>query len=386
MSNSKTSSVSYVYGLDVIRFLCALMVALFHLTWRRADSAYMMPLGWIGVQVFFVISGVVIANSAALATPSQFLKGRFMRLYPVAWVAALVNGGILLMVARADYQALGVNVVPQAGAFVRSFTLFADYFLASAYWTLPIELAFYGVIFTALCLGGRNHFRLIARLLIVLSAVYAGLLFLAAQGRLDAPWLDLGYGLKNALLVRHGSYFAIGMYLWLYINRRTLGRIDGAFLLIALCACVLEMSSRAAELAGLFAAGDGGRIDAGTLAAVGSAAFFAFAGLIFLSLRHASRWIPAGRAKDWLRMFGLMTYPFYLVHEAVGGAILHWALQAGLGTAAGLGGALLVVGAVAYGIAAWGEPLARRWIGKPVDQLMRLLPDAKDIGEHPARQ
>ena len=84
----------YLPGLDLVRFLSAVSVAAFHLTRRNYGDPTLMPFGWVGVEVFFVISGLVIANSAGGATPSSFAANRFLRLYPGAWCSAAITLGI----------------------------------------------------------------------------------------------------------------------------------------------------------------------------------------------------------------------------------------------------------------------------------------------------
>lgn len=326
-----------------------------------------MPFGWIGVQVFFVISGVVIANSAATASPLQFLRGWVLRLYPAAWIAALINISILLMVPRSYYQALGISVVPQLGAFARSLTLFGDYFLASSYWTLPIELMFYAIVFAALCFGGAERFRLIAKTLVIVSLSYLLLLCLVTLHILDAPWLNLGYGLKNALLVRHGPYFAIGIYFWMITNQRDIHRADYFFFAAAFCASILEIYCRASELVGGFASGSRVPLRGEALSTVSIAVFFCFVATIFVSLRYADKWIPSKKAKVLLRTVGLMTYPYYLIHEVIGGAILHYATLLSLSHLAGIFFALLSVGVVSYLIALHAEPIARQLISRAIN-------------------
>lgn len=61
-------------------------------------------------------------------------------------------------------------------------------------------------------------------------------------------------------------------------------------------------------------------------------------------------------------MLGLVTYPFYLAHEVVGGAILVAATGNGLGRPAGLALAIAATLAVAWLIAALAEPALRQAI------------------------
>src|SRR3954465_3556967 len=53
--------------------------------------------GWVGVEIFFVISGFVIANSASRSSPTHFLLGRARTLYPAVWVCATATLLVLLL-------------------------------------------------------------------------------------------------------------------------------------------------------------------------------------------------------------------------------------------------------------------------------------------------
>jgi peptidoglycan/LPS O-acetylase OafA/YrhL len=211
---ASVSGEKHIYGLDAIRFLSAVFVSVFHFTWRNSEAAAMMPFGWIGVQIFFVISGVVIASSATDTTPKRFIMGRALRLYPAAWLAAALNAIVLILLPVSVYQSMGISVSPQIGALARSLTLVGGTALASAYWTLPIEISFYAVIFIVLLVGGRTRLKAIAKVLVLLSFPYLAALLLRQSHLINWPWLDLGYGMKNMLLVRHGPFFALGIFIW----------------------------------------------------------------------------------------------------------------------------------------------------------------------------
>jgi peptidoglycan/LPS O-acetylase OafA/YrhL len=353
----------YVYGLDIVRFLCTLMVCAFHLTWHNADMVSTMPFGWIGVQIFFVISGVVIANSAAQATPLHFLRSRFLRLYPAAWLAAIVNFGLLLAVPLSVFGTMGIWVDPSLKALWFSIALAGTTFLTSAYWTLPIELAFYALILLSIHSGGAKRFVLVARLLVAASIPYLILLFIATTGSGTLGWFDFGYGPKNMLLLRHGVYFAIGMYFWLLNSQRGLAAVDRLLLALALGGAGLEIHARASQIVASYAVGAHGPFGIGFLVSGSLVIFAASVCAIFFSLQHAQAWNPPARLATCLRTLGLVTYPYYLLHEILGAFVLQDALSRGFGHATGLGLAMATIGVTAYLIARHGEPALRRTIG-----------------------
>ncbi|MDY0977073.1 acyltransferase [Massilia sp. CFBP9012] len=352
---------SYAFGLDLVRFGCALVVALFHFTWRIPNEAHIMPFGWVGVQVFFVISGVVIANSAIASTPYRFARNRFLRLYPAAWVAAAISFAILSVVPTPAYYALGIGVNPEWWAFASSVMLVGEDALATAYWTLPIEIAFYALVFIAL-LRGRVRLRAVARLLAVASSAYLVSLFYLLVTTSGPGVLDLGYGLKNMLLLRHGVFFAIGIYLWMATQRQPLDRSDRVLFGLSLAAAALEIVCRSVSLTTIFAAGDAGPLDIRWVTVGALLAFAALLAAIRVCLVNAKRWTPSARTAARIRMLGLVTYPFYLVHEVVGGAMLVVASDRGLGRPAALTLAIVATLAVAWLIAAFAEPALRRAI------------------------
>src|SRR5882724_4206152 len=82
--------------LDGLRFLAALMVIAFHFGFRgHAESGYLsldfpelspvVRYGYLGVPLFFMISGYVIPWSIKGRTLRYFAAHRFIRLYPTFW-------------------------------------------------------------------------------------------------------------------------------------------------------------------------------------------------------------------------------------------------------------------------------------------------------------
>ncbi len=96
--NSSSVRFKHITGVDVLRFLAAMLVVVFHLGGhaekRLVESTYMIgwtSIGWIGVQIFFVISGFVIAFSGEKSRASDFVISRIVRLGPGVWICASLH-------------------------------------------------------------------------------------------------------------------------------------------------------------------------------------------------------------------------------------------------------------------------------------------------------
>lgn len=51
--------------------------------------------GWLGVEIFFVVSGFVICMSAWGRGVGEFAASRISRLFPAYWAAVLFTAGVL---------------------------------------------------------------------------------------------------------------------------------------------------------------------------------------------------------------------------------------------------------------------------------------------------
>ena len=97
-------SSAHIAGLDLIRLTAALFVVFDHFTSQGRNTwvidaiggglpsyPVLSPVtdaGWIGVDIFFVISGLVIAYTANGNSPRRFAEARFFRLMPSVWIAS----------------------------------------------------------------------------------------------------------------------------------------------------------------------------------------------------------------------------------------------------------------------------------------------------------
>ena len=91
-----------VNEIDLLRFFAALAVVFFHYSFRgyAADAMSIMPYpllaslskyGYLGVELFFMISGFVILMTAANGSLRSFAISRIVRLYPAFWACCTVT-------------------------------------------------------------------------------------------------------------------------------------------------------------------------------------------------------------------------------------------------------------------------------------------------------
>jgi exopolysaccharide production protein ExoZ len=355
---------TYIYGADIVRFASGVLVALFHLTWLEKSVSTVAWYGWIGVQIFFVMSGFVIARSANDTTPMRFAVSRFLRLYPAAWICAVISLAIFACTQGIGHINMGLLM-----GFCASLVLYpTGPFIASAYWTLPIEISFYGLILLILVKGQFRHIERIAVALCGISSIYIIAYSLQCAGVIGGAELEFHYGWKNIFLLRHGIYFAFGIFLWLW-SERLLTRMGAAFWILCFMMAPLEITCRSAELIALMPVPL--RLDA--VWPVPVVIWLVSCALLAASTlwRSAIARLPPLLLRG-VRCAGLVTYPLYLIHESLGEATLNILIKLGCPYLPSAIVALGVAGVVALFIAMVMEPalrtLLRHWLQPGVTQ------------------
>ena len=127
--------------------------------------------GRIGVLLFFAISGFVIPNSLKGGVrdgANTFLISRFFRLFPLFWVS--IPLGLVFL-----YWVPG-RTIDTASIFA-NFTMIPAFLgfkpLMGLYWTLAVELIFYGLCLLLFCKGKNNHVGILALCAVLLGSVFA---------------------------------------------------------------------------------------------------------------------------------------------------------------------------------------------------------------------
>ncbi|WP_324605123.1 acyltransferase [Streptomyces sp. NRRL S-87] len=300
---------SRLRALDGLRLVAALMVAGYHYGGRDGEIARSwgasprelfpaaspwLAYGCLGVQVFFVISGFVICMSAWGRPLRAFFASRVARLYPAYWAAiALVT--LVFALPWLPYRALGLSDALVNLTMLQQ-PLGAPRVLGVC-WTLWAELRFYALfaLFVVLPGGGRRRTLLFCGGWTVAAAL---------ADAADQPFLT------QALMPEYAPFFigGIGLYL-VHRDRR-----DVLAWGVAATGWLIGQHN---AVAGLWHAPDPRFFSyrsAAVIVAVVTAGFAAVA-LIAVGRTHRANW-------RWLTVAGALTYPFYLVHEHLGWAVI----------------------------------------------------------------
>ena len=150
-------------SLHSLRGLAACAVMLFH--WEQffpalgatiqeyvpadslVDPTVYIGFGWMGVPLFFILSGWLLGGQVIRAdiTPSylrRFWTRRFLRIYPAVWAELLIllviAGAIPGLVNQASYDTLHLQFL-----LWLNLPPFMAVPLNGVWWTLPVELGFY---------------------------------------------------------------------------------------------------------------------------------------------------------------------------------------------------------------------------------------------------
>jgi len=132
-----------LYNLHVLRVIAALGVVYYHIT-SEAGLDLEANIGSRGVDVFFVISGFIIAYIGS-KKPDQFLVRRLIRVVPFYWAATLFVFAVVLVApnllhtTHADWKQLGASL-----AFIPRLPPGGDQFPTLVLgWSLNFEMFFY---------------------------------------------------------------------------------------------------------------------------------------------------------------------------------------------------------------------------------------------------
>lgn len=348
-------SMNRLEAIDGLRGLAIILVVLFHFFQRFPEhypygDAIFRPAvhGYLGVHLFFIISGFVIALTLGRKpTLVHFAFGRFVRLWPAMLVCSTLTF-LILTHGKTDF-ALSRQVGWQA--FLPSLTFTAPaiwqplvgktHWIDGAYWSLFVEVRFYFLAAVACSIFGVE--RLTHVIWALLLVAYPGLMVLEQiqpGGAVPKLW-DLIF------FTQYLPLFCIGLACFEIFS----GRRDLLVFLILATSIALSIAGSSGSVEKIFIGG--------------SAAWF-----LYYSLYRTGFVVDILRFRP-LTFFGSISYSLYLIHQYVGVYLISL-LPDGLHAMAYLALVMSVAGILsllAYAIF--------RWIEVPANQSWRRVRERK---------
>jgi peptidoglycan/LPS O-acetylase OafA/YrhL len=286
--------------LDYGRFLAAIFVVLYHYTFNGIANGKITSIthindvidfskyGYLGVELFFMISGYVIFYSAQNSSAAKFAVSRAIRLYPAYWVALILTSVVTWFWGN-DLMTVSI---PQV---VINLTMFQSYLgyghVDGVYWTLVYEVMFYAAVFLLLLCGMQNSLNTIFIYWPIVMAI------------------ALLLGLKNIpYLSGYYCYFAAGS-LFALIKQKADWR-STVSLIVAFLLCIAFSSGKAASLT----------ISKNVFHSEYVITFIITMFFVFFLLLNTKT--SASLKLPMATTLGAMTYPVYLIHAHIGYMII----------------------------------------------------------------
>lgn len=315
--------LKYVYLIDLIRFLSALIVVFFHLTfavWASTNSGAKSLItdgysffevypftwfGWVGVEVFFVISGYVVANSSNGRSALYFIRSRISRLYPAVWVCSTITAVVLLYTGLYDTSEIFTR-------YIHSIFLIPIHpWVDPVYWTLAVEISFYFIFLCLLLFKKMKYLRLVVITLVALTTCYQlPILVNNIYFTTDIKLFPLQ--VSRLLMLDFGAFFALGILMWMSDSGKKNNKLLGFTFVI----CLIEIINHTFYV-----------YDAMPILRDNSEVSFFIPTIIWaisyclIFWGHKANFIFEKMGSKTIyvtRILGLITFPLYLVHFILG--------------------------------------------------------------------
>jgi peptidoglycan/LPS O-acetylase OafA/YrhL len=297
-----------VNEIDLLRFMASMSVMLFHYAFRgmAADNMAAMNYPWLapvfkygymGIQLFFLISGFVILMSAASGSARGFVVSRLTRLYPAFWAACTITYLTCITWGGPAYAATFKQ-------YLINMTMISDHLHTPAidgvYWSLSLEIRFYALV----------------TILVLIRQIHRAELFLIAWliTTTALEWYPIGK-LRFLLIADYSTFFIGGATIYLVWSQGLTAR-RSLMMIFSLLLGVFQ------SIKGLEAIRQHYHTDMSPMITALLVTTF-YGVMLLVALRRtgplaAMRWVSAGA----------VTYPLYLLHQNIGYIIFNHAYPA----------------------------------------------------------
>ena len=289
-----------------MRFCAAIAVVLYHYGFRAFEAhglavaewpalGEIARYGYLGVELFFMISGFVILLSAQNSRHWTFLRSRFIRIFPAYWLAVSLTTAILFLWGTGKFTV-------SAWQYVVNLTMLQKPFgfkhVDGVYWTLVVEIKFYLLIWLLVRFDGLSKLRMWLWIWLSISTLT---LVLPEKG---------ANRLESLLLADWAPYFSVGIASFLLHTSDKKTVQDWLALCISGLLATYIGSGEAAELSVSY-----GKAISPAIVAIIIASFVTLFALVACNVTTVLR-------KPILAHAGALTYPLYLLHAFIGYTIM----------------------------------------------------------------
>ena len=289
-----------ILSIDMLRFLAAFGVMLYHYVFMFTQRGYttydygklltLTQYGYLGVDLFFIISGFVIAMSAENRSLFEFVKSRILRLCPLLWICVSLASIVILFFG--ENISTGINI----GNYLANLTMvpfqFGGYPIDGSYWSLTVELKFYIIIGLILSFG---FYKKLENLSYVISLILA---IGSATNLISFNWV---------------GYFIAGI-IFFNIHKYKLTLIRFLSVVSTLIPTLIYAISRTPDLSAGYH-----KIFESNYIVLHIIIFYLI--FFFISTHKLDNFINKlkfTRLKKLILILGSLTYPIYLLHQVIG--------------------------------------------------------------------
>ena len=248
---------------------------------------HIFGVGFLGVEIFFVVSGAIIARSAINKTPAQFVIARFVRLSPT-YIFAIAVTSLIGLQEFIYPQYNSVYLTLQSLTFTNY--AYENPNIDPPTWTLWYEVRFYGLVL--LLLLALSKLKISGRQVLITASLLWLFLISLPQIRASA----IGF----LLIQDYAPFFILGSLIGLLRGARELVLFSPAIIISGMF-CIHQAMGRINDSAQSLKWGLG-------LLAVG------------VSLILLDQFVKPikGRAGQVIATLGRASYPLYLLHHVLG--------------------------------------------------------------------
>ncbi len=358
--NPKNNTLRFAFP-DGLRGMAALWVVIFHLSaGRHIDklkaifpatfSTMFFDSGNLGVAIFFVLSGYVMAHTiyryhVDLKFAVNFILRRLVRLSPPYYFAILVSLTFLIIKSKATSE---ITVFPSINDLMAHFIYAQDFLkidqINSVFWTLCIEVQFYFAFaimmlfsdwFAKRFMFADARFYIIG-MIALLSLLWTFEFFLSPiwQGGFIGFWYSfmVGVVVSCAVSSKDKSYIMLASIIIILLSIAGFIKLDAFIIMVAFIAAIL-----------LYAGLNG----------------------------KMSTWLNW----RWLQSLGLISYSLYLLHGPVTGSVANL-IRRFFSDSIVTDMIVAVITVIASVIAGW---LAFQYIEKPSISWSHLMATSKKL-------